>query len=239
MQNVAPDIQTRDAGHPLRELPEPPPVLFAICLDNLRLVLPANDVDEHRNSVFACWAKCPSIMSLPMSEFTLRRATAADAVELTQLSFDTFWDAFARHPMNAPHDLDDYMRRAFTVEQIAAEFNDPKSIFMLAMIDGVMAGYSKLILDTIEPGIIAQRPIELSRLYSHQKYLGKGIGQTLMDRCFEDARGLGRDVMWLGVWEYNPRAQTFYAKNGFRIVGKHVFQLGTDPQTDLLMQKEV
>jgi ribosomal protein S18 acetylase RimI-like enzyme len=45
--------------------------------------------------------------------------------------------------------------------------------------------------------------------------------------------------MWLGVWEYNPRAQRFYEKNGFRIVGKHVFQLGTDPQTDLLMQKEV
>jgi RimJ/RimL family protein N-acetyltransferase len=45
--------------------------------------------------------------------------------------------------------------------------------------------------------------------------------------------------MWLGVWEYNPRAQRFYEKNGFRPVGQHVFQLGSDPQTDLLKQREL
>ena len=45
--------------------------------------------------------------------------------------------------------------------------------------------------------------------------------------------------MWLGVWEYNPRAQRFYEKNGFRFVGKHTFLLGSDPQIDLLMQKDL
>ncbi|MBV9241917.1 MAG: GNAT family N-acetyltransferase [Acidobacteria bacterium] len=174
-----------------------------------------------------------------MADITLRKATRHDAVELTQVSFDTFWDAFAGHPMNAPHDLDEYMRRAFTVEQIGEELDDPRSILTIAEIDGEMAGYSKLIRDTIEPGITAIRPIELSRLYSHQRYLGKGVGKLLMERCFDDARAENRDVMWLGVWEYNPRAQAFYTKHGFRIVGKHVFQLGTDPQTDLLMQKEL
>jgi ribosomal protein S18 acetylase RimI-like enzyme len=174
-----------------------------------------------------------------MSEITLRRATPADAIELTRLSFDTFWDAFAGHPMNKPHDLDDYMRRAFTVEQVAFELADPTAIFTIAEIGGEMAGYSKLMLDTIEPAITATRPVELSRLYSHQRYLGQGVGQMLMDRCFHDARELDRDVMWLGVWEHNPRAQAFYRKNSFREVGKHVFQLGTDPQTDLLMQREL
>ena len=60
-----------------------------------------------------------------------------------------------------------------------------------------------------------------------------------MDERFAAARELGCDVMWLGVWEYNPRAQRFYEKNGFRVVGSHVFQLGSDPQTDLLMQQEL
>jgi len=69
--------------------------------------------------------------------------------------------------------------------------------------------------------------------------LGKGIGQRLMAACFEYARNGAYDVMWLGVWEFNPRAQRFYEKNGFRIVGRHTFQLGSDPQTDLLMQKEL
>ena len=130
------------------------------------------------------------------------------------------------------------MRQAFNVEQIAAELAELASIFLIAELDGKPAGYSKLIVDNIEPGITADRPVELSRLYSHQEYLGRGVGQNLMDACFERARADGRDVMWLGVWEFNPRAQRFYEKNGFRFVGKHTFLLGSDPQTDLLMQRE-
>jgi ribosomal protein S18 acetylase RimI-like enzyme len=60
-----------------------------------------------------------------------------------------------------------------------------------------------------------------------------------MDACFELAQKEGFDTIWLGVWEFNPRAQRFYEKNGFSFVGKHTFVLGTDPQTDLLMQKEI
>ncbi len=131
------------------------------------------------------------------------------------------------------------MRQAFNVEQINAELEDATNIFLLAEIDGELAGYSKLIIDTIEPGVTATRPVELSRLYSQQRFLGKGVGQTLMDASFDRAREDGRDVMWLGVWEFNPSAQRFYEKNGFRVVGSHTFQLGNDPQTDLLMQKEI
>ncbi|MGB7209390.1 MAG: GNAT family N-acetyltransferase [Pyrinomonadaceae bacterium] len=169
----------------------------------------------------------------------IRQAFADDAKPLTDLAYTTFWDAFAAHPKNAPDDLNHYMRQAFNLEQIAAELVDEKNIFLMAEIEGELAGYSKLILDNIEPGVTAMRPVELSRLYSQQKFLGKGVGQTLMDACFERAKNDGRDVMWLGVWEFNPRAQRFYEKNGFSVVGSHTFQLGNDPQTDLLMQKDL
>lgn len=174
-----------------------------------------------------------------MSEISIRQATLADAKLLTDLSYTTFWDAFAHHPKNAPDDLAYYMRQAFSLEQITNELTEPRSIFLIAEIEGELAGYSKLILDNIEPGVTAERPVELSRLYSQQKFLGQGVGQTLMDACFERARQDDRDVMWLGVWEYNPRAQRFYEKNGFRFVGEHTFLLGSDPQTDLLMQREI
>src|SRR5689334_12165835 len=141
-----------------------------------------------------------------MPAINIREATAADAEALTELSFKTFWDAFADHPKNAPHDLDAYMQTAFNVQQIARELQDPKSIFLLAEIDRELAGYSKLVLDYIEPGVKAEHPVELNRLYSHQKFLGKGVGQGLMDACFERGRDQKCDVMWLGVWEYNPRA---------------------------------
>lgn len=174
-----------------------------------------------------------------MPGISIRQASVADATPLTELAFTTFWDAFAGHPKNAPDDLDAYMQKAFDVRQVASELADPKSVFLLADLDGELAGYSKLVIDYIEPGVTAERPIELNRLYSRQEHLGKGVGQALMEECLERARSEDRDVMWLGVWEYNPRAQRFYEKNGFRIVGKHTFLLGSDPQTDLLMQRDL
>ena len=172
-------------------------------------------------------------------EILIRQATRDDAKLLTDLSYTTFRDAFAYHPKNAPEDLANYMRQAFNTEQIIAELVDQNSIFLVAEVDGQPAGYAKLIVGTIEDEITARKPIELSRLYSHQKFLGGGVGQKLIDTCFDLARDNDNDVMWLGVWEYNPRAQRFYEKNGFREVGKHTFQLGSDPQIDLLMQKEL
>ena len=174
-----------------------------------------------------------------MSEIIIRQAVAEDATILTDLAYQTFWDAFAHHPKNAPDDLNHYMRQAFSIEQLTAELEDPKNSFLVAEIGGELAGYSKIVFDNIEPGVIAEKPVELARLYSHQKFLGQGVGQTLMDACIERARDAGCDVMWLGVWEFNPRAQAFYQKYGFREVGKHVFQLGSDPQTDLLMQRDL
>ena len=174
-----------------------------------------------------------------MPDINIREASVEDAKVLTDLAYTTFWDAFAHHPKNAPDDLHHYMRQAFNVDQITAELCDEMSIFLIAEIGGEPAGYAKIIIDAMEPGIAAERPVELNRLYSHQQFLGKGIGQALMDACVVRAKEENRDVMWLGVWEYNPRAQRFYEKNGFRVVGSHVFQLGEDAQTDLLMQREI
>ena len=42
--------------------------------------------------------------------------------------------------------------------------------------------------------------------------------------------------IWLGVWEKNLRALSFYRKNGFVAFDKHIFKLGNDIQTDILMK---
>ncbi|MBA2379213.1 MAG: GNAT family N-acetyltransferase [Blastocatellia bacterium] len=173
------------------------------------------------------------------NQVLIRRAVPADLDILVPLSFDTFYDAFHDHPKNAPDDLATYMEAAFNREQIESELADPANIFLIAKIDGETAGYAKLTLDAREEGITAERPIELNRLYSHQRFLGSGVGRYLMDECLSVARRHSCDVMWLGVWEFNPRAQRFYEKHGFRVVGRHTFQLGSDPQIDLLMQREL
>ncbi|MEZ5345432.1 MAG: GNAT family N-acetyltransferase [Pyrinomonadaceae bacterium] len=169
----------------------------------------------------------------------IRKATIEDCEMLAALSFKTFYDAFHDHPKNAPEDLAAYMEKAFSVETLTEELKDKNSVFLLAESDNNAIGYAKVMIGSTEKGIKAERPIELNRLYAVQDQIGKGVGQKLLDSCFETGIIQNCDAMWLGVWEYNPRAKRFYEKNGFRLVGEHVFLLGKDPQIDLLMQKEL
>eukprot|EP00744_Colponema_vietnamica_P001544 GILI01002545.1.p1 GENE.GILI01002545.1~~GILI01002545.1.p1 ORF type:complete len:370 (+),score=60.20 GILI01002545.1:68-1177(+) len=84
------------------------------------------------------------------------------------------------------------------------------------------------------------KPMKLDRLYVGKEFLGrKGIGSIMMDECYKVARQHECEWVWLKVWEENRVAQTFYEKKGFRFVGKKVFQVGSDPQVALLMQKEL
>jgi ribosomal protein S18 acetylase RimI-like enzyme len=169
----------------------------------------------------------------------IRGSVPGDAPTLAAIARRSFYDAFADHPKNAPDDLEAYMKEAFSVEAIAADLSDEDAVYFVAEIDGAMVGYSKLKKNSREDCSSGDRPIELCRLYSLSEYIGKGIGKTLMLRCLEFARENNFDFMWLGVWEYNYRAQDFYRKFGFEKCGEHIFQLGSDPQTDWVFEKKI
>lgn len=165
--------------------------------------------------------------------------TAEDAENLAAIAWKSFYDAFADHPKNAPEDLKTYMDEAFSVEAITKDLADKDSIYFVAEIADSIVGYAKLKKNSREDCISAEKPVELCRLYSLNEYIGKGIGKSLMLKCLEFAKAHGHDYMWLGVWEFNFRAQEFYKKFGFEKCGEHVFQLGSDPQTDWVFQKKL
>jgi ribosomal protein S18 acetylase RimI-like enzyme len=58
----------------------------------------------------------------------------------------------------------------------------------------------------------------------------------LFQKAVEIAQSHQMDFIWLGVWEKNEKAIQFYLKNGFEVFDKHIFKLGVDLQTDLLMR---
>lgn len=169
----------------------------------------------------------------------IRRAAPQDAEILSRIAWKSFYDAFADHPKNAPDDLKIYMEKAFSADAISADLADKNVIYFVAELNEEMIGYAKLKTNSREDCTSGERPIELCRLYSLSEYIGKGIGKTLMLHCLKFAGENKHDFMWLGVWEYNFRAQEFYKKFGFEKCGEHVFQLGSDPQTDWIMQKQL
>ena len=70
-------------------------------------------------------------------------------------------------------------------------------------------------------------------------YHGKKVGQLLYEKAIETAKQKNADYVWLGVWEENPRAISFYKKNGFIGFDKHIFKLGDDEQTDIMMKLQL
>ncbi|HVG28489.1 MAG TPA: GNAT family N-acetyltransferase [Pyrinomonadaceae bacterium] len=166
---------------------------------------------------------------------SIRRATADDAGLLAQLGARTFFDTFA--DSTKPDDMAAYLSEAFGEGLQSAELADAASTFFVAETDGAASGYAKLHAGEVEACVAGLKPVELARLYVLREWLGRGVGEALMRACVEEARRAGHLTMWLGVWEHNARALAFYRRWGFHVVGEHVFRVGSDPQTDLIMER--
>ncbi len=169
------------------------------------------------------------------SNSVIRRAVSTDADLLAELGARTFSETFAAD--NTPEDMAAYLASSFSAAQLAAELADLRSVFLIAQIDNAAAGYAKLHAGDVLEEVEGDKPIELARLYVSKEWLGRGVGEALMRACIDEARQAGHQTLWLGVWEHNGRAQAFYRKWDFREIGEHVFQLGADRQTDILMER--
>ncbi|GAB4426973.1 MAG: GNAT family N-acetyltransferase [Anaerolineae bacterium] len=167
----------------------------------------------------------------------IRYATAADSRLLAEVGAETFFDSFAAD--NTPENMAAYLAAAFSPQKQRAELAAPNSRFFMAEVAGETAGFAQLKFGATPAEVAGRQPVEIARLYARKAWIGRGIGAALMARCLAEARAAGCDVIWLGVWERNPRAIEFYTKWGFAEVGAHIFQVGDDPQRDLLLARPV
>jgi diamine N-acetyltransferase len=167
----------------------------------------------------------------------IRRADVNDAALLAELGARTFNDTFAAD--NNAEDMAAYLSASFSPSKQTEELLDAQSIYLIAEIGGHPVGYAQLYAGAAPECVKGDEPVELVRFYVLQEWHGRGVGAPLMRACIEEARAAGRRTLWLGVWEHNGRAQAFYRKWDFETVGEHIFQLGSDPQTDVLMAREI
>lgn len=168
------------------------------------------------------------------SSFSFRRATSDDASLLAQLGATLFEQTFGA--ANRPEDMAAYLAKSFTVERELELFRNPScAVWIAENATGSSVGYAVLVAGTQGDGVAGERPAEIQRIYADRSMHGTGLGGALMDACIAQARAWQCDVIWLGVWEENPRAIAFYEKRGFRRVGRQLFVLGEDLQHDLVM----
>jgi ribosomal protein S18 acetylase RimI-like enzyme len=171
------------------------------------------------------------------AEATIRRAVAADAAALAALAERTFVDAFGAG--NRPEDLALHCAASYGEAIQRGEILDDALATFVAEGPGGLTGYLQLAWGAPPPAIAGARPVEIRRFYVDAPWHGRGLAQRLMAAALEFAAARDADLLWLGVWEENPRGIAFYRKCGFAVVGSHVFVVGSDPQRDLLMVRSL
>ncbi|HEU5290966.1 MAG TPA: GNAT family N-acetyltransferase [Cyclobacteriaceae bacterium] len=173
-----------------------------------------------------------------MENLLLVHADPSHASVLAKLAVDTFCESFEK--VNNPEDFWTYTNEAFHVSKIEEEIIEPGSSYIIAYVNSEIAGYARIRQsDEVDNQFPGKKTLELQRIYALGKFIGKGIGKALMNYCLDLCRKQHADIVWLGVWEHNHRAQQFYKKLGFEQFGSHVFMLGKDAQTDILMKLNI
>lgn len=168
---------------------------------------------------------------------TILTADTTAAELIAEISVTTFTETFA--DSNSKEDMDKYLSKEMNVEKIRCELQDPDSTFFLAWDGPTLAGFAKVNSDVKADAPECDNPLEIERLYVLQDYQGKKVGAALMNHCIAFAHRSHHNTIWLGVWEHNHKAIAFYEKWGYTPFGTHIFRLGTDDQTDILMKKEL
>ncbi|WP_144681040.1 N-acetyltransferase [Cellulosimicrobium sp. TH-20] len=78
--------------------------------------------------------------------------------------------------------------------------------------------------------------VELSKIYVHPAAQGTGVASVLMTATTGAAALLGPGLpLWLGTNGHNARAQAFYRKHGFAVVGGRTYVVGGETHADVVM----
>lgn len=166
-----------------------------------------------------------------------RRASEQDAKALAAFAEKTFRDTYTR--FNTPENMESHCEKSFGERIQLAEIRDAGRESWLAEIDDQLASFAQLILDAPCPSMSNARGIEILRFYVDSNHHGKGLAYDMMKQLVNRSAALGADVLWLGVWDGNPRAIAFYKKCGFAHVAYKTFELGTEVQRDFVMCRDL
>ena len=164
----------------------------------------------------------------------IKKVTLHEIAQLQEIGRQTFFETFSA--ANTEENMKKYLEEGFSVKKLTAELSDKNSDFYFVLIDQKVVGYLKLNFAASQTELKDDKSLEIERIYVLKEFHGKKVGQLLYEQAIQIAKQANAAYVWLGVWEENPRAINFYKKNGFVEFDKHIFKLGDEEQTDIMMK---
>jgi len=172
-----------------------------------------------------------------MNEIQINKIGIEQIEQLQQIGRQTFSETFAES--NTAENMAKYLEEAYAHEKLKAELSDPNSDFYFAMMGQDVIGYLKLNFGNSQTELNHNDALEIERIYVAKAFHGKKVGQLLFEKAIQVSKEQHLAYIWLGVWENNKRAIQFYKKNGFVEFDQHVFVLGDEAQTDIMMKLQL
>lgn len=172
-----------------------------------------------------------------MDTIQITRAEIKDIGKLQTIGKQTFYETFAEG--NTEENMKKYLEEGFSDQKLSSELNDINSQFYLASMGTQLIGYLKINFGQAQTELKDRASLEIERIYVVKEFHGQKVGQLLYDKAIEIAKQVRSNYVWLGVWEKNLRAISFYQKNDFVEFDRHIFKLGDDEQTDLMMRLDL
>ena len=158
------------------------------------------------------------------SHLTIRYANLEDVDALAALAAKAFSDTY--HGLDDPQEIADYVAENFNRQAVASVVSDPNATTLLAEVGTELAGYAVLARSEPPSCVSEPSPIELARFYLAEHFIGQGYGAQLMLAVHREARRQGAQSLWLGVYDRNVRAVSFYERSGFTRCGGKEFIFG-------------
>lgn len=169
-----------------------------------------------------------------MNDIDIQKVTLSNIAQLQKIGRQTFIETFSE--ANSEENMKNYLEEGFSIEKLTNEINNKNSEFYFATFNNEIIGYLKLNFGDSQTELKDHKALEIERIYVSKEFHGKKVGQFLYDKAIQLAKQENAEYVWLGVWEENLRAISFYKKSGFVEFDKHIFKLGNDEQTDIMMK---
>lgn len=156
---------------------------------------------------------------------------------ISALGITTCYEAYFR--LDPSDELARYCMEFFSTTQIREEIEDTNATFLIAEEEGRAIGYAKLREGKKVECLDGREAIEIQRIYLLEKLKGKGYGRQLIAECEKIAKAKGYGMTWLGVWDKNLDAISFYEKAGYERIGETDFSDGKNSFINLVMGKSL
>lgn len=169
-----------------------------------------------------------------MNNIQIKRISVIDVEDLQIISKQTFFETFANE--NSESDMKNYLNENLSLDTLKKELFNTKSEFYVLSFNEKIIGYLKLNFGEAQTELKNNTSLEIERIYVLKEFHGQNMGQLLYNKALEIATKHSIKEIWLGVWEKNKRAISFYKKNGFIEFDTHIFKLGNDEQIDIMMK---